>query len=142
MIRLVFALFFASLGLTPVAAEPLKATMYKQPHCGCCDGHADHLRQHGYDVTVVEAPNPLSVKKRFRVPQQFEGCHTTIIGGYVVEGHVPATIIRRLLKERPAVRGISLPGMPDGSPGMSGEKKEPFVVFSFGDDGSKVYAKE
>jgi hypothetical protein len=142
MQRPLIALFVAALGLAPATAEQLKATMYKQPYCGCCDGHADHLRQNGYDVTVRQAENLPSIKKRYRVPQEFEGCHTTIIGGYVVEGHVPATIIRRLLKERPAIQGISLPGMPDGSPGMTGEKKEPFVIYSFGDDGAEVYARE
>jgi hypothetical protein len=64
------------------------------------------------------------------------------VGGYVIEGHVPASIISRLLKERPAVRGISLPGMPDGSPGMTGEKHEPFVIYSFGNNGAEVYAQE
>jgi hypothetical protein len=142
MQRPLIALIITVLGLTPVAAEQLKATMFKQPFCGCCDGHADHLRQNGYDVTVQQSENLSSIKKRYRVPQEFEGCHTTIIGGYVVEGHVPANIIRRLLKEGPAVRGISLPGMPDGSPGMAGEKKEPFVIYSFGGDGAKVYARE
>jgi hypothetical protein len=142
MIRLVIALAVALLGLEPAAAEPIKATMYKQPYCGCCDGHADHLRRSGYDVTVIQTEHLPDIKRRHRVPQQFEGCHTTIVGGYVIEGHVPATVIGRLLKERPAVRGISLPGMPDGSPGMSGEKKEPFVIHSFGDNGSNVYAEE
>ena len=142
MKRLLIGLFVAALGLAPATAEQLKATMYKQPYCGCCDGHADHLRQNGYDVTVEQTKNMASIKKQYRVPQQFEGCHTTIIGGYVVEGHVPATIIHQLPKERPTIRGISLPGMPDGSPGMSGDKREPFVIYSFGDDGAKVYARE
>jgi hypothetical protein len=76
------------------------------------------------------------------VPPEFEGCHTIEIGGYVVEGHVPATIIRKLLKERPKIRGISLPGMPDGSPGMSGIKREPFVVYEFGPTSGRVFAKD
>jgi hypothetical protein len=142
MQRLLVSLVVMAVSLIPAAAEQLKATLFKQPYCGCCDGHADHLRQNGFDVTVQQTENPSSIKKRYRIPQQFEGCHTTIIDGYVVEGHVPASIVRRLLKERPAVRGISLPGMPDGSPGMTGEKKEPFVVYSFGNDGAKVYARE
>ena len=83
--------------------------MYKQPFCGCCDGHADHLRANGYQVAVVQTDNLTFIKKKYGVPQQFEGCHTTVIGGYVVEGHVPATIVRKLLKERPPIRGISLP---------------------------------
>jgi hypothetical protein len=91
---------------------------------------------------VVQPDNMSLIKKKFRVPQEYEGCHTTIIGGYVIEGHVPATIINKLLKERPSIRGISLPGMPDGSPGMTDQKTEPFVVYEFGDGGSKVYAQE
>lgn len=142
MPRLLITMLVVGFALAPAAAEQLKATLFKQPYCGCCDGHADHLRQNGFDVTVQQSENLSTIKKRYSVPQEFEGCHTTIIGGYVVEGHVPANIIRRLLKERPAVRGISLPGMPDGSPGMTGEKKEPFVIYSFGDDGTKVYARE
>jgi hypothetical protein len=82
-----------------------------------------------------------SVKKKHDIPQQFEGCHTIEVGGYVVEGHVPASVVDRLLKERPAIRGISLPGMPDGSPGMTGEKKEPFVIYELSNEG-KVYATE
>jgi hypothetical protein len=136
-------LFLLLLGSTWVAAaEQIPATLYKQPFCGCCDGHAEHLRANGYSVTVVESHELRSIKKAHGVPQQFEGCHTTIIGGNVVEGHVPATIVRKLLKERPPIRGISLPGMPDGSPGMTGQKTEPFVIYEFGDSGSKVYAQE
>jgi hypothetical protein len=87
--------------------------------------------------------NQLSkIKTKHRVPPEFEGCHTIEIGGYVVEGHVPATIIRKLLKERPNIRGISLPGMPDGSPGMSGIKREPFVVYEFGPTSERVFARD
>lgn len=124
------------------ATEQPGAKMYKQPYCGCCDGHADHLRANGYKVTVIESDTLAQIKKKHGVPRQFEGCHTTLVGGYVVEGHVPATVVDRLLKERPPIRGISLPGMPDGSPGMSGRKQEPFVVYEFGNQGSSVYARE
>ena len=143
MQRFVVTLLLFLLGSTWVGAEEyLEATMYKQPFCGCCDGHADHLRANGYKVTVVQADNLTSIKKKYGVPQQFEGCHTTVVGGYVVEGHVPVTIVRKLLKERPPIRGISLPGMPDGSPGMTGQKTEPFIIYEFGDSGSKIYAQE
>ena len=124
------------------AEEQPEATLYKQPSCGCCDGHADYLRAHGYKVTVVETPNMSLIKKQYGVPQEFEGCHTVIIGGYVVEGHVPATIIAKLLRERPAIRGISLPGMPEGSPGMSGTKKEPFVIYELSTKSGEVFATE
>ena len=90
----------------------------------------------------METSNLSLIKKQYGVPQQFEGCHTIFIDGYVVEGHVPATIIRRLLKERPAIRQISLPGMPDGSPGMSGTKTEPFVIYELSGENGKVFATE
>lgn len=125
------------------AGEKVAATMYKRPYCGCCDGHADHLRKNGYEVTVVESePEMTRIRKERRVPQQFEGCHTILIDGFVVEGHVPATVIDRLLKQRPAIRGIALPGMPEGSPGMSGVKSEPFTIYEIADGPPKVYAKE
>jgi hypothetical protein len=124
------------------AEEPPEAVLYKQPLCLCCDGHADHLRTNGFKVTVVETRNMTQIKQKHRVPQEFEGCHTIEVGGYAIEGHVPAKIIHKLLKERPAIRGISLPGMPDGSPGMSGIKREPFVIYEFGPAGGKVFARD
>ena len=137
------ALTSALLLLSPAsfAQEKPEATMYRVPFCGCCDGHAEHLRVHGYRVTIVETRNMTSIKKKHDIPQQFEGCHTIEVGGYVVEGHVPASVIDLLLKERPAIRGISLPGMPDGSPGMTGEKKEPFVIYELSKKG-RVYTTE
>jgi hypothetical protein len=143
MLRFVLTLGLLLIGAQAGAEERPKATLYKQPYCGCCDGHADHLRTNGYDVTVVQTENLTQVKQKHGVPQEFEGCHTIEVGGYVVEGHVPASIIRKLLRERPALRGISLPGMPDGSPGMSGTKKEPFVVYGFSSAGEKkVFATD
>jgi hypothetical protein len=124
------------------AGEQPEATIYKRPFCSCCDGHAGHLRANGYKVTVIETENMSLIKKKYGVPQEFEGCHTIVIGGYVVEGHVPASIIDKLLKERPAIRGISLPGMPEGSPGMTGVKNGPFVVYELSDKPAKVFAKE
>jgi hypothetical protein len=142
MLRLIFILILLLGGVSAGAEERPQATLYKQPYCGCCDGHADHLRANGYSVTVVQTENMSLIKKKHGVPQEFEGCHTIEIGGYVVEGHVPASIIGKLLKERPAIRGISLPGMPEGSPGMSGTKREPFVVYEFSSRGEKVFATE
>jgi hypothetical protein len=124
------------------ANEKIEATLYRQPFCSCCEGHAEHLRANGFNVKMVETKNLSLIKKQHGVPQQFEGCHTILIEGYVVEGHVPATIIRRLLKEHPAIRGISLPGMPDGSPGMSGKKKEHFIIYELSGENGKVFATE
>lgn len=143
MLRTILMMTFLLLG--PAWADttpPTEATLYKNPSCTCCDGHADHLRANGYRVTVIETETLDAIKKKYSVPQAFEGCHTILVGGYVVEGHVPATIIRKLLKERPAITGIALPGMPAGSPGMGGRKSEPFVVYELSNGSPKVFATE
>jgi len=142
MLRLfiVLTVLLLSPGSQAISGE-FEATMYKRPFCGCCDGHADHLRDNGFKVTVIQSDQMSLIKKEHRVPQAFEGCHTILVDGYVVEGHVPAPVIKRLLTERPAIRGISLPGMPDGSPGMSGTKQAPFEIFEISDGAPKIYEK-
>jgi hypothetical protein len=136
--------------LTLILAAPLSAhaqgrphaTLYKNPQCGCCEGHADHLRANGFDVKSVETHDLPLIKARHGIKSEFEGCHTIEVGGYVVEGHVSATIIKRLLAERPQIKGISLPGMPDGSPGMSGRKAGPFTIYELTEGAKRVYAIE
>jgi hypothetical protein len=118
-----------------VAGPPPSMTLYKTPDCGCCEGYADYLRAAGFTV-LTKPTNELSeISRRAGVPSGLEGCHTTLVGDYVVEGHVPVEAIHKLLAERPAIKGISLPGMPDGSPGMSGTKTAPFTVYAIGGDG-------
>jgi hypothetical protein len=112
------------------------AVLYKNPNCGCCEEHASYLRGHGYSVKVVETHDLDGVKRRHGVPEELSGCHTIEIGGYVVEGHVSANTLGRLLREKPAIRGISLPGMPAGSPGMTGGKREPLRIYAI--DGRKA----
>jgi hypothetical protein len=124
------------------AGEKPSATIYKNPQCSCCEGHAKHLRENGYEVRVVPTHNLPLIHRGHGIPRELAGCHTTIIGDYVVEGHVPASVIDRLLRERPQIKGISLPGMPDGSPGMAGEKREPFTIYELGSKEPKVYAVE
>lgn len=111
---------------SPAATQ---ATLYKNPNCGCCEEHANYLRGRGFAVKVVETHDLDGLKRRHGVPEELFGCHTIEVGGYVVEGHVSAGTITRLLRERPPIRGISLPGMPEGSPGMSGRKREPFRIY-------------
>ena len=143
MLRLYVMLMLLFLApVMPSASEQAEATLYKRPFCSCCDGHADHLRANGYKVTVIQTKNMSLIKKKYGVPQEFEGCHTIVIGGYVVEGHVPASIIGKLLKERPAIRGISLPGMPQGSPGMTGVKRAPFEIYEISDGAPKIYVED
>ena len=124
------------------AAEQIQMTLYKNPECGCCEGHAAYLREHGYAVTVKPTHDLPLIRQRYGVPAALAGCHTIIVGPYVVEGHVSAQTIDRLLTERPDIRGISMPGMPAGSPGMSGRKTEPFVIYEISDGPPKVYAVE
>lgn len=126
----------------PAEAGTIGGVMYKDPGCGCCDGHAAALRRAGMDIAVVPTGNDVSVQARRAVPEALRGCHTTIVGGYAVEGHVPVNVVQRMLREKPAIRGIALPGMPSGSPGMAGPKTAPFKVLSFGPAGTKVYAIE
>jgi hypothetical protein len=143
MSRLLMALALLVLVSAPTFGEgQQKITMYKRPYCGCCDGHADHLRANGFEVTVIQTEDLSRIKKKYGVPQELEGCHTIIVDGYAIEGHVPATIIRKLLKERPAIRGISLPGMPAGSPGMGGTKNGPFVIHEFSTITGGVFATD
>jgi hypothetical protein len=126
------------------AADPLQATLYKNPQCGCCEGYADHLRQNGFEVEVIPSHDVAEISRDAGVPEALQGCHTTLIDGYVVDGHVPANIVLQLLTERPAVAGITLPGMPTGSPGMGGPKTSPFTVYSVtgADQEPEVYAVE
>jgi hypothetical protein len=95
-------------------------TVSKDPTCDCCTGWADHVRAAGFPVTIVEATDLKSIKARFGVPEDLAGCHTAEVGPYVLEGHVPASAIKRLLREQPKATGLAVPGMPAGSPGMGG----------------------
>jgi hypothetical protein len=124
------------------AEEPKLATLYKSPDCTCCEGHAAYLKRNGIKVAIIETPDLPAVKKLHGVRPEFEGCHTILLDGYVIEGHVGINPIRKLLRERPAIKGISLPGMPLGSPGMGGIKERPFVIYEITDGEKKVFATE
>jgi hypothetical protein len=124
----------------PAQAAPIPVTLYKSPECGCCEGYADYLRHHGFTVTAKATNELAEISRKAGVPSELQGCHTAIIGDYVVDGHVPVEAIRKLLDERPAIKGISLPGMPEGSPGMAGTKAAPFTILGINADGqSSVY---
>lgn len=129
------------LALSGVAhAKPTRtATLYKDPLCGCCTDYGHYLETNGIAVTVIADADTMAAKKaEFGVPAALEGCHSTVIEGYIIEGHVPLEAIDKLLAERPSIRGISLPGMPLGSPGMSGEKEGPFEVVAITDEAAAV----
>ncbi|OGL74270.1 hypothetical protein A3E39_01405 [Candidatus Uhrbacteria bacterium RIFCSPHIGHO2_12_FULL_60_25] len=103
--------------------------MYKAPTCGCCEGYIAYLKHEGFDVTVVNERLP-TVKERYRIPSDLWSCHTTLVEGYAVEGHVPFEVIRKLLDEKPSFDAIALPAMPSGTPGMPGPKRDPWKIYS------------
>ena len=132
-----------ALSTPAVAGESSRqATLYKDPQCGCCEGYADYLRDNGFEVTVKPAHDLPLLHRQHGVPEPLVGCHTTLVDGYVVEGHVPIGALLRVLTERPAIKGISLPGMPAGSPGMFGEKTAPFTIYEITDGPAKIYGVE
>lgn len=133
-----------TIGLSPpVLAGADEVIMYKDPNCGCCGKWAEHMRVAGFTVKEVASERMDLVKEDAGVPQALGSCHTAKVGGYVVEGHVPASDVRRMLTEKPAIRGLSAPGMPLGSPGMEGPyAAERYDVVSFDDTGrSTVFAR-
>ena len=130
MNRLKKAILIAALGLSlPAFAGGTPAKLYKNPSCGCCGEYAKYLQAHGYAVEVIPTGDMTAIKQAHSVPARLESCHTTLISGYVFEGHVPVETINRVLKEHPIIRGLSVPGMPAGSPGMTGVKRGPLDVY-------------
>lgn len=125
------------------AQDLLRIIVSKDPTCGCCTGWVDHLRREGFTAEVVETPEINRVKVRLGVPQDLASCHTAEVGGYVIEGHVPADAIRRLLAEKPPGRGLAVPGMPMGSPGMEmdGMAPDTYEVVLFGPSGRTTFAR-
>lgn len=131
------ALLIVNTSRQPAEAEVL---VYKSPACGCCEKWVQHLRATGFKVVSKDTDDLDAVKSSYGVPQGLRSCHTAVVAGYVIEGHVPAEDIRRLLRERPAVAGLAAPGMPMGSPGMEGNHTEPYTVLAFDRSGrSETY---
>lgn len=110
-------------------------TLFKSPNCGCCSGHAAALEAAGFTVTIEETTDLPTVKQSLGIPQSGESCHTSVIDDYVVEGHVPLEAIEKLLRERPDIAGIGLPGMPIGTPGMPGPKVAPYKIYQLTEAG-------
>ena len=123
------------------AEAPLALTVYKDPSCRCCYAWARHMTAQGFTVRIIETANVNAVKARLGVPDKLASCHTAEIGGYAIEGHVPAPAIMRLLAEKPTARGLAVPGMPAGSPGMEAGSRKTYEVILFGDSGEKTYAR-
>jgi len=133
---IIFSLFAGSV----FAAE---MTLYKSPYCGCCKAWAKHVEQAGFEVTIIEQANNNQLHKANGITSQLASCHTAIIEGYVIEGHVPVADIQRLSKEKPAITGLAVPGMPASSPGMDvPNNTDPYQVIAFIKDGkTSVYSE-
>jgi len=122
------------------AASALLAVVYKTPTCGCCTKWVDHLKANGYTVEVHDVDQVEPIKARWGVPPGLASCHTSKVGGYVFEGHVPAEVIQRVLREKPQIAGVAVPGMPMGTPGMEGPYTDRYDVISFDRSGNtRVY---
>ena len=115
--------------------QDVDATVYKSPNCGCCGAWAQYAKRQGMNVEVKEVQNLNEVKDEQGVPSELDSCHTTVLNDYVVEGHIPAEAVEKLLKEEPDVHGIGMPGMPQGSPGMPGPKQGDWMISSFTENG-------
>lgn len=146
-----FFLAFAALVLplhadaqSPATKAPAASvTVFKDPNCGCCKDWVEHLRKHAFRVVARDTNDMSGIKRSGRVPAQLVSCHTAFVNGYVIEGHVPAEDVKRLLAEKPKIAGLAVPGMPAGSPGMEvGNRKDKYDVIAFNRDGTtSVYAR-
>ena len=137
------ALIGGATGIIPLSAEPASSrgdvTLYKNPQCGCCEGYADYLRHDGFKVTAVSTNDLTVMGQKYGIPDDSQPCHISLIGGYVVGGHIPIEVIDRLLSEKPQIVGIKLPGMPEGTPGMPGNKPGPLDIYEIGGSPPRVY---
>ena len=138
----------ALLGTVPLvvgralAASTLpEVIVHRDPSCGCCGAWVEHLRRAGFSVKIVETGNLYAIKQRLGVPSDLISCHTAEVVGYVVEGHVPAGAIHRLLAAKPSAVGLAVPGMPIGSPGMEGGAPDAYEVLLFGHQGRQIFAR-
>ncbi len=124
------AILASALGapLVASAAAPV-IDVYKSASCGCCTGWVDHLKANGFTVKVKNVANPSDYREKFGIPNELGSCHTGMVQGYAIEGHVPAAEIKRLLAEKPRAKGLAVPSMPMGSPGMEGPRSHPYDVF-------------
>lgn len=128
----------------PAVAATINAVMYKNPSCSCCETYAAYLAKNGFTVELKPSNDLDQISAGLGVPEKLQGCHSVVIGDYVVDGFVPVDLIKKMLAERPEITGIAMPGMPMGSPGMGGQKTESWTIYAFTKDGKAptVYATE
>ncbi len=125
--------------LANVNSNKLNAEVFKTPSCGCCYGYVLFLEREKYNVKQTDMRSLHSIKQKYNIPVEMQSCHTTIIGKYFIEGHVPLAAINKLFKEKPDIDGIALPGMPIGTPGMPGKKEEPYVIYQLIDGKFSIF---
>ena len=113
--------------------------VFKTPSCGCCYGYVLFLEEEKFDVKQTDMRSLHTIKQKYNIQVEMQSCHTTIMGKYFIEGHVPFEAVNKLLKEQPDIDGIALPGMPIGTPGMPGDKDEPYVIYQLKDGKSSVF---
>ncbi len=131
----------ALVSMRPLSAAPA-VSVFKLTNCGCCDLWAEHLRKNGFAVSVRAVPDLTAVRVKHGIPNIFDTCHTALVEGYAIEGHVPAADIQRLLRSKPKLAGLAVPGMPAGSPGMEGPRSDPYDVLAFDRNGAtQIYAR-
>lgn len=138
------AVGFALAGARVLDAQaPVAIAVYKDPNCGCCAKWIDHMTANGFKAAVTNSKDMTAIKTRYGVPDQLTSCHTTVVAGYVIEGHVPADDVKRLLKEKPkGIVGLTIPGMPASAPGMDMKPVVPYEVLTFDKAGKTAgYAK-
>lgn len=115
----------------------VKATVYKTPTCGCCGIYANYFKDKGdYQFNMQQMDDLTSLRNELGIPENLRSCHTTKVGNYFVEGHIPLEAVNKMMQEKPNIAGIAMPGMPYGTPGMPGSKKEPWIIYSVNKDGS------
>lgn len=138
---LALALSLAASGAARAEA-PVRVEVFKSPYCGCCEKWVEHMRKNGFEVISKDVQDVPAVRKGLGMPDRYGSCHTAKVGGYVIEGHVPAADVRRLLRERPKAVGLSAPGMPQGSPGMETATPQPYdTLLIHANGGHEVFAK-
>ena len=122
--------------------DPAKrVVVYKSPTCGCCGNYIKYLEDAGYHVDTVKIDDMSEIKQKYGIPENMESCHTAIFGDYVVEGHIPLEVVEKMLVDKPDIKGIALPDMPAGSPGMPGTKVEPFTIYSLTATGTEIFGE-
>ncbi len=134
--------FMLAGALVLAGADLPEMKVFKTSTCGCCSKWVEHVKASGFTVTVQDVPGTAAYRLQYGVPNNLQSCHTAVVGGYAIEGHVPVREIKRLLKERPKVKGLAVPGMPAGSPGMEGSRSDAYSVIAFDAAGhGSVYQK-